>query len=191
MTQLLKATNKAWWSLSSSNPRTLLSSWPWTLHLDTQTSGLEAQTARAATRREHKKIQMKLLWWVVDIYVLQEFGPEAVVWMRSGQNFQHSPIIRTQEHHSTVLIGTGRNIHHYLSQFGPEKKKKKDARFLKYWIHFIDMHNQFSGKTFCVTNISIKMLHHLRVKLLQVEENVTFVKKMENIGASFVKNTFY
>lgn len=35
MTQLVNATNKAWWSLSSSSPRTLLSSWPWTLHLDT------------------------------------------------------------------------------------------------------------------------------------------------------------
>lgn len=34
MTQLVNATNNAWWSLSSSKPKTLLSSWPWTLHLD-------------------------------------------------------------------------------------------------------------------------------------------------------------
>lgn len=133
MTQLVKATNKAWWSLSSSNPRTLLSSWPWTLHLDTHTWTeqiiitwtLNGLVAAAEYWNPSTRV---LLGRVVDVDVLQQFGSEAVVGMRAGQNLQDSAVVWTQEHHCPVLVGAGRHVHHNLGQLGPASKKK-DAQW--------------------------------------------------------------
>lgn len=56
---------------------------------------------------------------VVDVDVLQQFGPKAVIGMRAGQNLQDSAVLRAQEHHGPVFVGAGRNVHHDLGQLGP------------------------------------------------------------------------
>lgn len=76
MTQLLKATNRAWWSLSSSRPRTLRSSWPWTLHLDTQT-----QSAKI-TRNTNTSVVSQLLKTALTWMGCRHRCPPAV-WIQS------------------------------------------------------------------------------------------------------------
>lgn len=101
--------------LQSHNPPVLL-----TLNVTSAHRKQVVMIKTAEFRVENQNLPLGfLLGRVVDIDVLQESGSKAVIGMCAGQNLQDSAILRSQEHHYPVLVGTSRDVHHNLGQFGP------------------------------------------------------------------------